>query len=70
MMERLKEIPRTLGGKILCLLGEHVLTSRVMEGVKPTPEDLRLENAIETFAEYSALRCKRKGCSWKYRGNL
>ena len=61
---------KELGGRILCLFGEHALTSRVEEGIKPTAEDLRPENVIESFAEYSALRCKRKGCQWKYRGNL
>jgi hypothetical protein len=70
MIERLKEIPRTLGGKILCLLGEHSLTSYHEQGNKPTPEDLRPENVAESFAEYSALRCARKGCSWKFRGGL
>lgn len=62
--------PKELGGRILCLIGEHALTSRVEEGTKPTWEDITPDNLIESFAEFSALRCKRKGCTWKYRGNL
>ncbi len=66
----MKDIPRTLGGKVLCFLGEHKLTSRVEQGIKPASEDLRPENVVEAFAEYSALRCARPGCLWKFRGNL
>ncbi len=66
MIERLKR----LGGRVLCLLGEHILTSYYQEGIRPTWEDVTPDNVVESFGEYSALRCKRKGCSWKYRGNL
>lgn len=66
MIERLKR----LGGRVLCLVGEHALTSYIEEGIKPNLRDVTPDNIIESFGEYSALRCKRKGCSWKYRGNL
>lgn len=65
MIERLKE----LGGRILCLVGEHALTSNIEEGIKPDLKDVT-PDIVESFVEFSALRCKRKGCSWKYRGNL
>jgi hypothetical protein len=61
---------RELGGKILCLIGEHALTSKIEEGIKPDLKDVTPDNLIESFAEFSALRCKRKGCSWNYRGKL
>lgn len=70
MIERLKEIPRTLGGKILCILGEHSLTSYHEQGIKPDFKDVTPDNIVESFGEYSALRCKRKGCSFKFRGGL
>lgn len=66
MIKRLKE----LGGRVLCLVGEHVLTSNIEEGIKPDLKDVTPDNIVESFGEFSALRCKRRGCSWKYRGNL
>ena len=70
MIGRFKEIPRAIGGKILCLLGEHALTSRHEQGIKPNFKDVTPDNIVESFGEYSALRCKRKGCSFKLRGGL
>lgn len=66
MIKRLKD----LGGRVLCLVGEHALTSNFEEGIKPQFQNVTPDNIVESFGEYSALRCKRKGCSWKYRGNL
>ena len=66
MIERLKR----LGGRVLCLVGEHAITTRFEEGIKPDWKDVTPDNILESFGEFSALRCKRKGCSWQFRGGL
>lgn len=66
----LREKCATLGGRLLCLLGEHELTSHYEQGLRPTAEDVKPENVMDSFREFSALRCKRKGCKFKFTGDL
>ncbi len=69
----LREKVGILGGRILCLLGEHELTSDIEEGIKPSRADVegkKADELIRMMNKTAQLRCKRKGCRWTFPQDL
>ena len=51
--------------KFMCMIGDHDLTSKAEQGIKPTAEELK--TGIMGFNKYAQMYCKRKGCDYVYK---
>jgi len=55
---------KELWGRILCdIMGDHDWTCTVLEGIKPTP--LQLKTGLEGYKDYANMYCKRCGKQFK-----
>jgi hypothetical protein len=50
---------KRLLGRLLCLIGDHDWTSKAMQGLKPTPEEVAA--GYEGFLCYAVMYCSRCG---------
>ena len=56
-MKFLLRILGRIGGLFLCMMGMHDWTSKALQGIRPTKE--QLENPKKGFWEYSLMYCSR-----------